>query len=83
LDDVVRKSVRAIDPSQLLLLIDTLLRALGTKALTFAALVMTFALFCWAMWLQTLLAFGIAGAFGIAVLAPVLWIGSRQGEDDG
>ena len=61
-----------VDPSQLFLLLDVLLRALGTRIIAATALVMTFALFCWAMRLQSVIAFSIAGAFGIGVLWPVL-----------
>jgi hypothetical protein len=82
LDDETKPG-RQVDYGKLLMVTDSLLRALGTRALTFAALIMTFALFSWAMWLQTILAFGVAGAFAIGVLGPVLWIGHKQEKDDG
>ncbi len=71
-----------VDSVSVMLALDTLLKALGTKALTFVALVMTFALFCWAMWLQSWLAFAIASAFGVGVLGPLL-LTIRKGEQDG
>lgn len=61
------------DNATVLAVIDMLMRALGTRILTFAALAMTFALFCWAMRLQSWLGFAIAGAFGLGVLLPVLY----------
>jgi len=61
-----------VDAAQALALMNLLLRALGARVLQVVALAMAFALFCWAMWLQTLLAFGIASAFGAGVLA-VSW----------
>lgn len=61
-----------IDAAQALALLSLLMRALGSRVLMAAALVMTFALFCWAMWLQAWLAFAIASAFGAGVLA-VSW----------
>jgi hypothetical protein len=67
----------APDQATVLAVIDVLTRALGARILTFAALAMTFALFCWAMRLQSWLAFAIAGAFGLGVLLPVLFINRR------
>jgi hypothetical protein len=61
-----------LDPAQILEAIDVLLRALGTKVLCIMALLMTFALYAWAMWKGNTLAFLTAAAFGIAVLLPVL-----------
>lgn len=86
MDDMVRQenevAAPEIDQTQVLLVIDTLLNALGKKSLTFVALIMTFALFCWAMRLQSWLAFAIASAFGLGVLGPLL-IAVRKGDDDG
>jgi hypothetical protein len=62
------------DQATVLAVIDVLTRALGTRIQTLMALAMTFALFCWAMRLQSWLAFAIAGAFGLGVLLPVLFI---------
>lgn len=61
-----------------LAMVDPLLRALGTKMLALLTLVMTFALYSWAMRLQSQLAFAIAGSFGAFVLLPVLFIGWKQ-----
>jgi hypothetical protein len=80
MDDQVR---RLADASQLFLLVDVLLRALGTRILAATALVMTFALFCWAMRLQSPIAFAVAGAFGVGVLWPVLlsdWQKRKESE---
>lgn len=67
-------------PSQVLTLIDILLRSLGMRVVMILTLAMTFALFCWAMWKQTPLAFAVACAFGIGVLWPVLFVGWREGD---
>jgi hypothetical protein len=56
-------------------MVDPLLRALGTKLLSILTLAMTFVLYCWAMRLQSTLAFAIAGTFGAFVLLPVLFTG--------
>ena len=81
MDDMVR---RAIDPAQILLMLDVLLKALGTKILALLALGMTFGLFCWAMRLQTWLGFAVATVFGLGALWPVLYIGwhSRGTSND-
>lgn len=75
-------STKRIDPAQILLLLDVLLRALGTRVLSLIALAMTFGLFCWAMKLQSWLAFAIAGAFGLGVLWPVLFVGWRESHHE-
>jgi hypothetical protein len=72
------EQVRGVDVEQAILtlrLVDPLLRALGTKVLAILTLAMTFVLYCWAMRLQSPLAFAIAGSFGAFVLLPVLFIG--------
>ena len=61
--------------AQILQIADMMLRAVGTRALSFTALAMTFGLFCWAMFRSTPLAFWTAGAFCIGVLWPVLICG--------
>ena len=57
MDDMVRPTM---DTGQALLILDVLLKALGTKVLALLALAMTFGLFCWAMRLQTWLGFTVA-----------------------
>jgi hypothetical protein len=72
-----------IEPVQLLRLLDILLRALGTRLLWLLALIMTFMLFGWAMYVCTWLALVIAGSFAIGVLWPVLlagWFTGKSGE---
>lgn len=76
MDDQVR-----MDHGQVLLVIDTLTRALGQKVLALLTLAMTFGLFCWAMYRGTSLAFALACAFGIGVLWPVLFVGWKKGGD--
>lgn len=67
-------------PSQVLVLIDVLLRSLSMRIVMILTLAMTFGLFCWAMFRATTLAFEIAGAFGVMVLWPVLFVGWREGD---
>jgi hypothetical protein len=78
MDDMVRSQM---DTGQALLILDVLLKALGTKVLMLLSLVMSFGLFCWAMWLQTLLGVIVAGAFGLGALWPVLYIGMQRSSD--
>ena len=78
MDDMVR---RAIDPAQILLMLDVLLKALGQKVLALTALAMTFGLFCWAMRMQTWLGFTTATVFGLGALWPVLYIGISRSSD--
>lgn len=68
------------DPVKVLAMIDVLLRALGMKMLAVMTLVMTFALFSYAMWAQTPLTSIVAAAFGLGVLWPVLYIGWKKGD---
>ena len=55
---------------------------LTAQILTYLALAMTFGLFCWAMWMHTLLAFLIAVTFGGVVFLPVLWRGERRAKNE-
>jgi hypothetical protein len=69
-----------LDQATALVLMDLLLKALGTRVLCMAALLMTFGLFCWAMSRDSWLSFIVAGTFGLGVLWPVLlvsWSSSR------
>jgi KaiC/GvpD/RAD55 family RecA-like ATPase len=54
--------------------INAAMKALGTRALLLIALIMAFSLFCWAMRLETILAFAIAAAFTALVMLPLLWV---------
>jgi hypothetical protein len=59
--------------SDLALAVDAGLTVLAHRLFTLLALLMTFGLFCWAMWLGSWLHFAIAGAFGITIFLPVLF----------
>jgi len=51
------------------------LRLIQERLLTFVALLLTFALFGWAMWLQSILGAIIAGTWGLSIFLPVLFSG--------
>lgn len=68
--------------TQLTALVDMALKVLSQRVLTILALAMTFGLFCWAMALGAWLHFAIAGAFGITIFLPILWVG-KPGVSDG
>jgi ABC-type proline/glycine betaine transport system permease subunit len=53
-------------------------RILAARVLTMVCLFMTFGLFCWAMWMQTITACSVAGGFAIFVFLPVLFDGRRR-----
>lgn len=55
------------------------LHVLQERLVLVLTLLLTFALFCWAMWLQTQLATIIAAAWATLVFLPVLWQGGRHG----
>lgn len=57
-------------------------RILAARILAFIALLMVFGLFCWAIYLQTWVAFAIAGTFGITIFLPVLWQAKPQRTND-
>jgi hypothetical protein len=57
-------------------------RYLTAQILTYLALGMTFGLFCWAMWMQSLLAYLVAVTFGGVVFLPVLWRGERRAKNE-
>lgn len=73
----------AAHPALILQVIHVLTRALGAKALSFTALLMTFTLFAWGLFRGTWQAYIIATTFGIGVTLPVLYVGWRPGEKDG
>lgn len=56
------------------------LRALSIRILVILALLMTFGLFAWAMWMQTILACIIASLFGGVIFLPVLIASRPRGE---
>ena len=62
--------------------LDAGLRILAARVLAFVALLMVFGLFCWAIYLQTWVAFAIAGTFGITIFLPVLWQAKPQRTND-
>lgn len=65
--------------SDLALAVDVGLNVLTHRLFTLLALLMTFGLFCWAMWLGDWLRFAIAGAFGVIIFLPVL-LGEKPKE---
>jgi hypothetical protein len=58
--------------SELATVVDVGLRVLSHRFLTLLALIMTFALFSWAMIQGSWIHFAIAGAFGVVIFLPVL-----------
>ena len=58
------------------------LRLIQTRLLTLITLAFTFALYGWAMWLQTPLAFIICAVWGGSIFLPVLFAG-RGAPTDG
>jgi hypothetical protein len=58
-------------------------RILAARVRTMVCLLMTFGLFCWAMWMQSTLACVVAGGFAVIVFLPVLMSDSRKGEPSG
>lgn len=55
------------------------LNVLQARVVLLSTLVLTFALFGWAMWLQTQLGAIIAAAWALLVFLPVLYTGGRHG----
>lgn len=60
--------------------IDVLLHVLSKHVLCFVALIMTFAVFCWVLWLGTWIGVATAGLFGVGIFLPVLWRTMKKGE---
>lgn len=58
------------------------LKVLQERIILVLALLLTFALFGWAMWLQSTLAVIIAATWGLTIFLPVLFAG-RGGVDEG
>lgn len=54
-------------------ILDAGTRILAARVLAFLALLMVFALFCWAIYLQTWVGFAVAATFGVTIFLPVLW----------
>jgi hypothetical protein len=65
--------------SELAIAVDAAVTVLTHRLLTLLALLMTFGLFCWAMYLGTLIHFAVAGAFGVVIFLPVL-MGDKRPE---
>lgn len=55
---------------------------LTAQLLTYLALGMAFGLFCWAMWMHTILASVLALTFGGVIFLPILWRGERRAKND-
>jgi branched-subunit amino acid transport protein len=60
--------------------VDRALTVLNHRLLTIVALVMTFGLFCLAMWLATWIQFAVATTFGALIFLPVLMNDKRPRE---
>lgn len=63
------------------------LRVLAQRLITLLALLMTFGLFAWSMWMQSTLSCIIASLFGGLIFLPVLFAGRQReptshGEDE-
>jgi hypothetical protein len=56
------------------------LGVLQARLVLLVALLMTFALFCWAMWLQTKPGLIVAAMWGIIVFLPVLFARPRSSD---
>lgn len=67
---------------QLLAVLDAATKIVAARVLSMLCLLMTFGLFCWAMWMQTVLACAISGGFAVIVFLPTL-IGERRGDKSG
>ena len=67
---------------QLLAVLDAATKIVAARVLTMVSLLMTFGLFCWAMWMQTVLACVVSGGFAVLVFLPTL-VGERRGEKNG
>lgn len=55
-------------------------RILSARILAFISLLMTFGLFCWAIYLQTWIGYAVATTFGVFVFLPCLWAGKPPKE---
>ena len=62
--------------------IEVALRMLSSRVLLFLAMMMTFGLFCWAMWMGTLLGLIMAATFACLVYLPVLFKESTRVHTD-
>lgn len=56
------------------------LRLIQARLVSILCMVLTFVLFCWAMWLGTRLGAMIAGVWGLIIFLPVL-VAGRRGYD--
>jgi uncharacterized membrane protein len=65
----------------LLAVVNIAVRVLNHRLMALLTLMMTFALFCWAMYLGDWLRFSVAGAFGFTIFLPVLWKGENRDEN--
>jgi hypothetical protein len=55
------------------------LHVIQARVVVVLCMLLTFAIFCWAMWLQTQLGAIIAAAFALLVFLPVLYTGGKHG----
>ncbi len=63
-----------------LIVLQTGMNVLAARVLTLLTLLMTFGLFCWAMYLGTIYAGVLAGGFGVIIFLPVL-TGERRKKE--
>lgn len=54
------------------------IQAITSRVVALIAMIMSFALFCWSLWMGTLLSLCVAGAFAILVFLPVLLKGESR-----
>lgn len=74
-----KRGVTRMRTSDLAIAVDVGLRILNHRLLTLLALLMTFGLFCWAMFQGSWTHFTIAGAFGVVIFLPLL-LGEKRPE---
>jgi hypothetical protein len=71
----VNEHTNFVELGQIGVLVNAALRILSMRLITLLALLMTFGLFCWAMAIGQPLHFAIAGAFGVIIFLPILFVG--------
>jgi hypothetical protein len=64
----------------LLTVLDAAKDIVAARVVIMLTLAMTFALFCWALWLETVIGLVTAGVFAVVVFLPVLFKGRSKGD---
>lgn len=67
----------------LLTILDAAKDIVAARIVVMLSLGMTFALFCWAIWLETIIGLVTAGCFAVFVFLPVLLRTRNKGGSDG